>query len=204
MSADNSPKVLLLDVMSTLVYDPFHEVMPAFFGMTMAEMMAAKHPSAWIEFEHGRMDAGTFLDQFFADGREFDRAGFMRAIRDAYTLLPGIGPLLAELAHIGVPMYALSNYPVWYRLIEAELGLSRFLDWSFVSCDTGVRKPASQAYLQPCTALGILPEEALFVDDQVKNCAAAEAVGMRSIVFQGAEKLREDLRAQGIPLLRAS
>jgi len=202
MPADDPPKVLLLDVMDTLVQDPFFDVMPAFFGMRFEELMAAKHPTAWVEFEHGRMDAGTFLDQFFADGRDFDRAGFMKAVREGYQLLPGIGPLLAELTNLGVPMYALSNYPVWYRLIEAELGLSRFVEWAFVSCDTGVRKPDPRAYLDPCAALQVLPEEALFVDDRASNCAAAEAVGLRTIVFQGADKLREGLRAQGIPLLR--
>jgi len=191
-------------VMSTLVTDPFYEVMPKFFGLTFKELLAAKHPTAWIEFEHGRMDAGTFLDQFFADGRDFDRVAFMRTVRESYNLLPGIGPLLAELASLSIPMYALSNYPVWYRLIESELQLSRFLDWAFVSCDTGVRKPASEAYLRPCAQLGILPEEALFVDDQVANCAAAEAIGMRSEVFQGADRLRTRLRAEGVPLLRAT
>lgn len=202
MPADQPPRVLLLDVMSTLVTDPFYEIMPAFFGMTFDEMMAAKHPTAWVEFEHGRMNAGEYLDQFFADGRDFDRAGLMQAIRSGYDLLPGIGPLLAELKSLSVPMYALSNYPVWYRLIEAELQLSRFVDWAFVSCETGVRKPDPRAYLGACAALHVLPEDALFVDDQVANCAAAEAVGLRAELFQGADRLRERLRSEGIPLLR--
>lgn len=204
MPADDMPRVLLLDVMGTLVYDPFYEVIPAFFNMSFEELIAAKHPTAWIEFETGALDAGTFLDRFFTDGRAFDRVGFMRAVRDAYALLPGIGPLLAELKDIGVPMYALSNYPVWYRLIEAELQLSRFLEWRFVSCDTGVRKPDTRAYLSPCAALGVLPEDAVFVDDQVANCASAEAVGLRSVRFTDAGALRDALRSQGLPLLRST
>lgn len=203
MPADDIPRVLLLDVMGTLVHDPFYDVMPAFFGMTHKELIAAKHPTAWIEFETGALDAGTFLDRFFIDGRDFDRPGLMRAVRDAYNLLPGVAPLLAELKDIGVPMYALSNYPVWYRLIEAELQLSRFLDWGFVSCDTGLRKPDPRAYLGPCTALGVLPEEALFVDDRVVNCSAAEAVGLRSVHFTDADSLRVALRSHGLPLLRS-
>jgi FMN phosphatase YigB (HAD superfamily) len=115
-----------------------------------------------------------------------------------------MGPLLVELNQLGVPMFALSNYPVWYRLIEAELQLSRFVDWAFVSCETGVRKPDPRAYLQPCAQLGVMPEEALFVDDRVGNCSAAAAVGLRTVVFQGADHLRAELRAQGIPLLRAA
>ena len=204
MPADDAPRVLLLDVMGTLVHDPFYDVLPAFFEMSLDELLAVKPPTAWVEFETGALDAGTFLDRFFADGRDFDRVGLMRAIREAYALLPGIGPLLAELKALGVPMYALSNYPVWYRLIEAELRLSRFLEWSFVSCDTGVRKPDPRAYLGPCAALGVVPEDAIFVDDRVANCAAADAVGLRSIHFTDADALRASLRGHGLPLLRSS
>jgi hypothetical protein len=37
--------VLLLDVMDTIVTDPFFEHMPRFFGMTFKELLAAKHPT---------------------------------------------------------------------------------------------------------------------------------------------------------------
>lgn len=50
-----SPDVLLLDVMGTLVYDPFHRVMPDFFGMSLEQLLDAKHPEAWVRFEHGEM-----------------------------------------------------------------------------------------------------------------------------------------------------
>jgi len=203
MPADDTPRLLLLDVMGTLVHDPFYDVMPAFFGMSFDALMAAKHPTAWIDFEHGAIDAGTFLDRFFADGRDFDRAGLMRAVREGYALLPGMGALLAELKNLGVPMYALSNYPIWYRLIEAELRLSRFLEWGFVSCETNVRKPHPQAYLGACAALRVMPEEVLFVDDRVANCSAAEAVGVRSVHFTDADSLRAALRNHGLPLLRS-
>jgi len=204
MPADDTPRVLLLDVMGTIIHDPFYEEIPAFFGMSMDDLLAVKHPTAWIEFEKGELDAGTYLDRFFADGRELDRAGLMRVVREGYSLLPGMGPLLAELKNLDVPMHALSNYPIWYRLIEAELRLSRFIEWSFVSCDTRVRKPHPQSYLGPCAALGVLPEEALFVDDRVANCAAAEAVGLRTVRFTDAPSLREALRALGLPLLRSA
>ena len=51
--ATGSGKVLLLDVMDTLVKDPFFEHMPRHFGMTFKELLAEKHPTAWLEFERG-------------------------------------------------------------------------------------------------------------------------------------------------------
>ena len=121
MPADDPPKVLLFDVMSTLVTDPFYEIMPAFFGMTFEELLAAKHPTAWVDFEHGRMDAGTFLDQFFADGRDFDRAGFMRAVRGGYDL----DGLRARLTDAHGPRYwrsleELADDEEFRRYLDAE------------------------------------------------------------------------------------
>ncbi|XP_048324237.2 flavin mononucleotide hydrolase 1, chloroplatic isoform X2 [Ziziphus jujuba] len=45
--------VLLFDIMSTVVRDPFYEDVPAFFGMSMEELIECKDPNAWIEFEKG-------------------------------------------------------------------------------------------------------------------------------------------------------
>ena len=62
------PIHLLFDVMSTLVYDPFMVDLPAFLGMSFDELLASKHPTAWMEFERGEIDEATYLDKFFADG----------------------------------------------------------------------------------------------------------------------------------------
>lgn len=45
--------VLLLDVMDTVVYDPFFHDMPRFFGLSFKELLAAKHPTAWIQVGGG-------------------------------------------------------------------------------------------------------------------------------------------------------
>jgi HAD superfamily hydrolase (TIGR01509 family) len=184
---------LLLDVMGTLVHDPFFAEMPAHFGLTFAELLAQKHPRTWLEFELGAIDERACMARFFADERAFDAEAFRACVRDAYAFLPGVEALLGELAEAVVPMHALSNYSVWYRLIEERLALSRWVPWTFVSCHTGVRKPSKQAYLGAAAALGVAPGECLFVDDRPENVAAAEALGMRGHVFASAPALREAL-----------
>lgn len=192
------PDRLLFDVMDTLVYDPFRHEIPAFFGMSLRELLAQKHPSAWVRFEHGELDEDALLASFFADGRSFDGAAFIDMLRAAYRWIDGIEPLLADLASVGVPMHALSNYPCWYRLIEERLALSRYVAWSFVSCETGVRKPAPEAYLFASRALGVAPARCLFVDDRSVNCDAAREVGMDAIVFTDAAQLRRELERRDL------
>ncbi|MDI1475762.1 HAD family phosphatase [Polyangium sp. y55x31] len=193
------PRLVFFDVMDTLVRDPFHDVMPSFLGMTLPELLRYKHPTAWVDFELGRIDERTFLD-LFLPGRSFDAEGFCKVVRESYTLLPGIHELLTDLRRSApdVRLYALSNYPPWYAWIAERCALDTLLDGAFVSYETGARKPDPEAYLVPCRRLAEQPEQALFIDDRDKNCEGARAVGMQAIEFDGAEKLREELARRGL------
>jgi hypothetical protein len=133
------PTVLLLDVMDTLVSDPFYEAMPRHFGMPFRELLDAKHPTAWVEFERGEIGEPELLAKFFKDGRAVDGEALTRMMREQYRILDGIEPLLARLKAAGVPMHACSNYPVWWRNVEASTRLGRWIEWTFVSCEGPMR-----------------------------------------------------------------
>lgn len=193
-----APRVLLLDVMDTLVHDPFHAEIPRFFGLTLRELLPLLQPGSWVEFELDRLAEDEFLARFFADGRAVDREGLRAAVRAGYRLLPGIEPLLGELRERGVPMHALSNYPCWYVLVEDAVRLSRWVEWSFVSCRTGHRKPDPAAYVHAFRTLGVEPSACLFVDDREVNCTAAREQGMDAVRFTDAEALREALVQRGV------
>lgn len=190
--------VLLLDVMGTLCHDPFYEDMPRWFGMTLEELLAAKHPTAWIEFELGQLSEEEFLARFFADGRDYDRIGFAEFTASRYRWLDGMEELVRDLAQAGHALHALSNYPTWYHRIEERLGVARFVKWSFVSCDTGVRKPDPQAWRRAVRELGVAPADCLFVDDRKRNCTAARALGIPTVRFASAEALRGELAERGL------
>lgn len=187
--------ILLWDVMGTLVHDPFYEEMPEFFDVAFHELLETLQPGAWVDFELGQRTEPEFLSDFFADGRDFDHRAFVRVVRDAYRWLPGMEKLLADLEGAGYSMHAFSNYPVWYRMIEERLRVSRFLDWTFVSCLIGLRKPDPAVYSHVLRELGVSAEQCIFIDDRESNCDAAHQAGIRAIQFEGAEALRETLRS---------
>lgn len=193
-------RVLLLDVMGTLVYDPIEAELPAFFGLTQAELFAQIEPGAWVDFERGAIDEEEYRARFFRDRRRFDGDALRACLGRAYRWLEGTEALLRELAAAGVEMHALSNYPCWYELIEAALGLSRYVPWTFVSVRTATRKPAPEAYLGAANALSIAPSDCVFVDDRGLNCKAAAAVGMRAIRFRDTATLRVELARLGFPV----
>ena len=190
--------ILLWDVMGTLVHDPFFEEMPEFFGMPFHDLLQTLKPGAWVDFELGQRSESEFLDDFFADGRQFDQGGFVNRVRASYRWLPGVEKLLTELHDAGCAMHTFSNYPVWYRMIEERLGMSRFVEWTFVSCLTGLRKPDPAAYAHVLNELGVPGERCIFVDDRKSNCEVAAEAGIRAIHFEGVGPLRYSFRSAGV------
>lgn len=177
-------KVIFWDLMGTVVRDPFYPDVPGFFGMSLDEILATKHPSRWLDFELGHIDESTLISGFFKDGRPVDGPGLKATMHSGYAYLDGMEDLLAALKQRQVPMYALSNYPKWVDIIEAKLKLSRFMGLQFISYRMGVRKPDSEAYLTPCRALEVPAQDCMFVDDRLENVEAAASLGMRAVHFR--------------------
>jgi HAD superfamily hydrolase (TIGR01509 family) len=184
--------------MDTLVYNPFFKEIPAFFGLTHQQLLVLKHPTSWTEFERGEITEAEYFRRFFADGVQFDQEAFRSCVDSAYRWVAGVEEQLAELRSRGYELHIFSNYPEWYRVIENKLRLSRYLEWSFVSCKTGIRKPSREAYLNAANGVARRPEACLLIDDSMENCAGAHAVGMPAIPFREATALRRELLQRGI------
>lgn len=184
--------------MGTLVHDPFFRDMPAFFGTTLEALIPQLRQGTWVDFELGHIDQRTLFARFFHDGRSFDHAAFVEHVRGSYRWLEGVEALLEDLQARGVTMHVLSNYPIWWKMIEERLALSRYLPWTFVSCRTGVRKPSPDSYLGPARALGVEPRQCVLIDDRASNCEAAMNVGMPAIHRTTMSALRAALEARGV------
>ncbi len=75
--------------------------------------------------------------------------------------------------------------------------LDRFdvLVWSY---QLRMAKPESAIFHHVLKQLGTKPEETIFIDDKTVNVEAAEALGIRGLVFTTPTQLRADLIAQGL------
>lgn len=192
-SAANERPVVLFDVMSTLVSDPFYEHFPRFFGLTFQELLQQKHPSSWKDFEHGHIEEEEFLKTLFLDGRDVDGQALRKCMADNYEWLPGCEELLKHLHAEGCELHAFSNYPVWYTMIEDKLQLSRYLQWSLVSANTGYRKPARESFEHAASTVKRPMNQLIFVDDSKTNIEAAAELGITAIHFTDAQSLAPQL-----------
>lgn len=191
--------VLLWDVMSTLVRDPYYDAIPAHLGLSLSELNQRSHPKRWLAFERGQITEELYAAGFFRDGTGIALPAFRSMLAGAYAYLDGVPELLDELKAAGYQSLVLSNYPIWYEIIEAELRLSRWMPWRFVSCHMGLRKPDTAIFRRVLNELDLPPEDCLFIDDKAENVTAARHLKIPAILREpGINRLRQALREAGI------
>lgn len=66
-------------------------------------------------------------------------------------------------------------------------------DEMIISAEVGIAKPDPRIYQLAIDRLGVLPGEALFVDDFIENIASAKSCGLQTIHYQGNQGLYRDL-----------
>lgn len=130
------------------------------------------------------------------------------AIRDYYgrwtDMLGGAIPETVEIFHRlketgQYKIYALTNWQA--GLFDIALVRYAFLHWfdgRVVSGEEKMRKPEPAFYQRLLDRYAINPSEALFIDDNLRNIKAAEAMGIRSIHFTSPAALERSLKELGV------
>ena len=111
--------------------------------------------------------------------------------------IDGTVDVLADLnRRSGVPRYALTNWSA--ETFPPQRKRFEFLSWFegiVVSGEEGVIKPDARIFRILLERYRIAPEEAVFIDDNPVNVAAASALGMHGIHYRSPERLRRELKA---------
>lgn len=186
-------RVLGLDLMDTLIVDPYREALLATTGQSFEQLAPLRVEEAWHDFELGRIDERTYAARFLPSWPGgFDVGRYKRELNRRYGWLPGMERLVLRLA-TRVPIHLLSNYPRWYEELRARFQFDRFASGHHPSYALRARKPDPAFFRAVVQRTGIAPPELLFVDDRPVNIEAARDAGLRAILFEGAEALEESL-----------
>lgn len=70
---------------------------------------------------------------------------------------------------------------------------SKLFDDFVLSFEVGVTKPNPKIFEIAAERLGVEPEEVVFTDDIDRYCVAAEAIGMKAIVYQDFNQFKAEL-----------
>lgn len=194
-------RVVLLDVMDTVLVDPFRDALRACTSVPLEELFARRDTELWPAFERGELDEAGYWAGWDAAGLTYDREAFHAARRRGTRWIPGMPELLDELEGV-VERVTASNYPVWIEELAREHLDGRF-DRVLASHHLGVRKPDPAFFTRLLAEVGVRADEAVFVDDREVNVTAAEQVGLTSHRFVDATRLRRWLIDRGLPLADA-
>ncbi len=167
--------------------------------------------------EHFEREYWAFRHAY--DEGQFDGPGYwQRCARAAgVTLTEGqIGQLIANdirmwsrlnqtmvdwavaISRSGFKTGILSNIPFEIADVFKEIDWVKGFTHNAWSCYLRMAKPDPAIYHHVVDALGVRPEEALFLDDRQENVLSAEAVGLQGIIFRSVAQLQQELETRGL------
>jgi 2-haloacid dehalogenase len=197
--------VVVFDLGGVLIdWNPRHLYRKLFAGdeAAMEHFLATVCTVDWNE----RQDAGRRFAEAEAEliARHPDKAALIRAWGARFDeMIPGALEdtvvVLAELKGRGTPLYALSNWSA--ETFPPQRQRFPFLAWFdgiVVSGEEAVIKPDPRIFKLLLNRYALAPEQAVFIDDNPDNAAAAHALGIHGIHFRSAETLRRELVALGL------
>lgn len=101
---------------------------------------------------------------------------------DKYSFYEDAVKLIPELSEKYKLAVVTDAWPSLENVFK-KAGFRKYFSSFVISSMKGVTKPDEIMYKTALSELKVLPEEALFIDDHVKNCEGAKKLGIRSIIL---------------------
>ena len=204
-AASPNRRVVIFDLGGVLVdWNPRHLYRKLFAGDEQA-MEAFLCDVCTVEWNE-RQDAGRTFAEAVAElvPRHADKIELIEAFGRRFDEMitgpiEGTVEILADLKRAGVPRYALTNWSA--ETFPPQRDRFAFLSWFdgiVVSGEEGVIKPDPRIFAILLDRYRIAADEAVFIDDNPANAAAAEALGIHGVHFRSPELLRRELEKLGL------
>jgi len=74
----------------------------------------------------------------------------------------------------------------------------KLFNYSFISCDVGVRKPSKEIFKLVIARTHLKPHEIVFIDNREWNTIPAEKLGIRTILFKNNKQAVKELNKMGV------
>lgn len=139
-------------------------------------------------------DAVIELSGRFPHRRELIEAAHLRWHEMLPRAIDGTVGIFERLVKQETPLYAITNYSSekWIETVERFAFLRHFRD-VVVSGDERLLKPDPAIFHLCLQRNRLSADDCIFIDDLPRNVEAAQAIGIHAILFEGPEKLEDDL-----------
>jgi putative hydrolase of the HAD superfamily len=160
-----------------------------------------RHEEMVGAFESGEVSLDEYLAvTVFCAPRSFSPDDFRRFMFAQSVAWPDSIAIARELAGSGqVRLATLNNESEELNRYRIDsFGLRDIFPAFFTSCWLGVRKPTRHMYERVLGMTQADPARTVFIDDRIQNLAPAASLGVQTLHFTTAQKLRTDLDARGL------
>ncbi|MBQ8261259.1 MAG: HAD family phosphatase [Lachnospiraceae bacterium] len=151
----------------------------------------------WNELDLGIQKEEEVIAKMRQNLPGFDRETqlFFDNLVDIVESYPYAKGWIHELKEAGRKVYLLSNYPksLFEKHEKEKFDFLEEVDGKVVSGFVKMAKPDPAIYKKLLKTYGLNPEECVFLDDRKDNIRAAEALGIRGILFTDYETARGKL-----------
>lgn len=196
----NAPRAIVFDLDGTLCdsYQPITVALNAAraeFGLAPVSLAAVKRDvgrglECLVEDHLGKQRVDAGVARF--------RATYAEVFQSGTIPLAGVPEVLQRLEECGTRMAVASNKPARFgQPIIELLGLADLIATVLGPTPEIPPKPHPAMLHAACTALGVAPEEALYVGDMPLDIASARAAGLPYLLVATGSASREELLAVG-------
>jgi len=170
------------------------------FGLE-AEEFEERHARLFTAFERNEVGIEEYLrEAVFYRPRPFSPDDFRRFMHAQTRPFPESLEIAEGLARTRRYLMATVNNEAFdlnvYRI--RQFGLRNHFSAFYSSCFLGMRKPAAAIFERALDFTQRDAAECIMIDDRPENLEAPAALGMRTIRFQSAAQLQEDLEREGV------
>jgi len=185
-------KAIIFDFFDVIHADPFQAWMNN-HGQTR------EGPAGRVseDIDHGKIDAQEFFRRL-AEVTSQTVQAVMDEFQQAERLDDATVALIKKIRqHYKVGLISNAE-SAFIRDLFTRHQLDELFDFVVVSSEVGHIKPSPEIFHIALEKAGVSPQEAIFTDDNPKNVAAAQALGIQAVVFKSARQLATDLRSLGV------
>lgn len=172
-------------LMRTGNYEPRHH-WDKLLGLPIGSVENIVHGSkVWEQVQQGEISPNDYWT-IIGDQLKLSLAQLADFRRDFYSgdrLDEALLALIANLRTRGILVGLLSNNSLELLDLLNDRELTPLFDGIVISAQIGIMKPNPESYTAILRRLGIVPTQALFVDDSLENVEGALALGMAAIRF---------------------
>lgn len=186
-----TPKAIIFDFFDVIHRDPFNHWLKQ---NGLARSGAFEKSSELVDL--GEISETEFYRQL---GEASGQPAASVAASFAETLIDNEMLTLLEKLGRKYQIGLLSNASIEYlwKIIKLH-NIEKLFDVITVSAEVRLAKPDPKIFEHVLDKLDVSAAEAIFIDDNPKNVAAAETLGITSIIFTGAPALETELQKLGL------